>query len=296
MFSDQYLLPQYSISQETCRATWWMPLCLSCGPQSWGSPSRTADMLNDSYSRGFLTDEVDNGNMLPGSDSKSASPDVNPTLSPPAIKPISLFGNHSSDSLQTNKEETDILDGIWPGSHNATLLTHFVTCHFSGDWSAYLPFAHWADSKFLGHPSTSISIDEWLSLNSGREDDGRACSNSQGGNVVRNKLCNKTVVDVNSSPFTAGTGTPSAPQCVLLNKTLPGKSSSGHQDICSMFPLMRAPTINKKLSTQMMEAELSFQEAEECMHLDRVEALRAQFAAAAQMKAAANEKGISWSS
>ncbi len=44
----------------------------------------------------------------------------------------------------------------------------------------------------------------------------------------------------------------------------------------------------------MMEAELSFQEAEECMCLNRVEALRAQFATAAQMKAAAKEKGISW--
>jgi hypothetical protein len=45
-----------------------------------------------------------------------------------------------------------------------------------------------------------------------------------------------------------------------------------------------------------MEAELSFQGAEECARLDRVETLRAQFAAAAQMKAAAKEKGISWSS
>jgi hypothetical protein len=48
---------------------------------------------------------------------------------PPAVKLITLFGSHDSNSLQANKEETDILDGIWPGFHNASLLTHFVTCH-----------------------------------------------------------------------------------------------------------------------------------------------------------------------
>jgi hypothetical protein len=60
-----------------------------------------------------------------------------------------------------------------------------------------------------------------------------------------------------------------------------------------MFPPMRAHTINEKVSTQMMEAELSFQEAEECTRLNRVEVLRAQLAAVAQMKAAAKEKGVS---
>jgi hypothetical protein len=59
---------------------------------------------------------------------------------------------------------------------------------------------------------------------------------------------------------------------------------------------MRARTINKKLFAQMMEAELSFQEAEECVRLNRVEVLRAQFAAVAQMKVATKDKGISWSS
>ncbi len=187
------------------------PAARNCG----GSPSQKADTLNDSYSSGLWTDDVDNSNMSPGSNSESASPNADPSSSPPAVKPISLFENHSSDSLQTNKEETDILDGIWPGSYNANLLTRFVTCHFSGDWSAYLPFVHWVDSKSLGHLGTSISIDEWLSLKSGwedeEEDDGRACGNSQGGDVVCNKLSNKTVIDVNSSPFTAGAGTPSAP-------------------------------------------------------------------------------------
>jgi hypothetical protein len=162
-----------------------------------GSPSQKADTLNDSYSSGLWTNNVDNGNMSQGSNSKSASPDANPSSSPPAVKLISLFEDHGSNSYQTNKKETDILDGIWPGSHNATLLTRFMTCHFSGDWSVYLPFAHWADSKSLGHPSTSISIGKWLSLKSGWEDDveddGKACGDSQGGKVVCNKLCNKPV-------------------------------------------------------------------------------------------------------
>ena len=172
-------------------------------------------MLDDSYSSGLWTNNIDNGNMYLGSNNKPAFSDANPFLSPPAVKPTTLFGNHGPNSLQTDKEKTDILDGIWPGSYNATLLTHFVTCHSSGNWSAYLPFAHWVDSKSLGRPGTSISIDEWLSLKSGweddMEDDGGACGDSQGGDVGHNKLCNKTIVDVNSSPPTAGAGTPLAP-------------------------------------------------------------------------------------
>jgi hypothetical protein len=42
-----------------------------------------------------------------------------------------------------------IHDGIWPSSHNVSLLSHFVSLHFAGDWSAYLKFAHWADACWV---------------------------------------------------------------------------------------------------------------------------------------------------
>jgi hypothetical protein len=72
-----------------------------------GSPSRKADTLDDSYSSPLWTNDIDNGNISPGSNNKSASSNADPSSSPPAVKLITLFGNHGSDSLQTKKEETD---------------------------------------------------------------------------------------------------------------------------------------------------------------------------------------------
>jgi hypothetical protein len=48
----------------------------------------------------------------------------------------------------TNQEVTDweecaILDSMWLGSSNPALLSTFVSCHFHGDWQAYLPFGLW---------------------------------------------------------------------------------------------------------------------------------------------------------
>jgi hypothetical protein len=65
-----------------------------------------------------------------------------------------------------------IEDGIWPGSQNVSLLTHFVSCHFSGDWMAYLPFVHWADTQLMEHPDSKICLDDWLSLKSVSGGDG----------------------------------------------------------------------------------------------------------------------------
>ncbi len=59
-----------------------------------------------------------------------------------------------------------ILNGIWPGSHNVSLLSHFVSLHFVGDWSVYLQFAHWADAQSMLYPNIPVRLDSWLSLKS----------------------------------------------------------------------------------------------------------------------------------
>ncbi len=49
--------------------------------------------------------------------------------------------NNSSRSLVftvAKQAEQDIFEGVWPGSYDPCFLTHFVTCHFSGDWMVYL--------------------------------------------------------------------------------------------------------------------------------------------------------------
>jgi hypothetical protein len=63
------------------------------------------------------------------------------------VCPTTLFNdNRNPVSHPMERAKVSILDGIWPGSHNITLLTRFVACHFAGDWNNYLLFAHWVDS------------------------------------------------------------------------------------------------------------------------------------------------------
>jgi hypothetical protein len=70
---------------------------------------------------------------------------------------VTLFGSQqSARTLLPTKEETDILDGVWPGLHDVTLLTRFVSCHFDGDWLAYSRFLHWADVRSLDWPGAEI--------------------------------------------------------------------------------------------------------------------------------------------
>jgi hypothetical protein len=59
-----------------------------------------------------------------------------------------------------------ICDGICPGSHNVSLLSHLISLHFTGDWLAYLQFAHWADAQLMLYPNVLVHLNSWLSLKS----------------------------------------------------------------------------------------------------------------------------------
>ena len=103
--------------------------------------------LNNSSSSGLLSD-VD---MLPFPKTE-AEKEVS-TL----VDLVTLFGTQqSAGTLLPTKEETDILNGVWPGLHDVTLLTRFVSCHFDGDWLAYSQFLHWADARLLDQPGAEI--------------------------------------------------------------------------------------------------------------------------------------------
>ena len=50
------------------------------------------------------------------------------------VHPTTLFNdNRIPVSRLMERDEVSILDGIWLGSHEITLLTHFVAFHFAGD-------------------------------------------------------------------------------------------------------------------------------------------------------------------
>jgi hypothetical protein len=109
-------------------------------------PSNSSWMDNDSNVKGnaneiaFSNKEDDEGHA---------------TLTP--VCPTTLFNNNRIPvSCQMERDVASILDRIWPGSHNITILTCFVACHFAGDWNSYLPFAHWMDCQSLKNPSSSI--------------------------------------------------------------------------------------------------------------------------------------------
>jgi hypothetical protein len=137
------------------------------------------------------------------------------------VCPTTLFSNNrNSVSCQMERNKASILDGIWLGSHDITLLTCFVACHFAGYWTSYLPFATWADTQSLENPSSTIQLDDWLSLKSDGGDssaplsfldaehalDCRPAVETKGldGNILGHKLCNKTDVDSVQSPQLIG--------------------------------------------------------------------------------------------
>jgi hypothetical protein len=115
---------------------------------------------NDSNAKGD-TKEI---NFTNDNCNESHTTASNKTLTP--IYPTTLFSdNRNSVSHLIERNKASILNGILPGAHNITLLTWFVACHFTGNWTCYLPFAQWADTQSLENPSSTIQLDDWLSYN-----------------------------------------------------------------------------------------------------------------------------------
>ncbi len=207
------------------------------------------------------------------------------------VKPMTLFGEKRTPiACQVNNKEAAILDRIWPGSHDVVLVIRFVLCHFAGDWTTYLPFAHWADSQSLDYPNSYICLDKWHSLKSdagdsiaiggyptnasaghlgdrGTSEEGLR-SSRHGGGWLETKLCNKTCND--SVDFSAprlyrkSSSIIGNAQCTSPNKAPHARSSSSHPDICIMFPTMRALTPTEVAAAQAMKDNIELQETGQC--------------------------------
>jgi hypothetical protein len=175
-----------------------------------------------------------------------------------------------------------ICDGIWPGSHNVSLLSQFVSLHFAGDWSAYLQFAHWADVQSMLYPNVLVRLDSLLSLKSDLVGGVAAPEGDCGlgglpagayGDLGSN-MCNKTCSDSVGLPR-------HSTSCRILFP----KGSSGHPDIRSIFSAVQARAPQGSASW-VMEDEIALQAAEEAARMAGIQALRVEFAAAAQLKSA----------
>jgi hypothetical protein len=172
-----------------------------------------------------------------------------------------------------------VRDGIWPGSDNVSLLSHFVFLHFAGDLSAYLQFAHWADAQSMLYPNVPVRLDSWLSLKSDLAGGVAAPEGDHGlgglpagayGELGSN-MCNKTCTD-----------SVNLPRHSTSSRILFPKGSSGHPDTRSIFPAIQARAF--QWASRVMENEIALQAAEEAACMARVQALRVKFAAAAQLK------------
>ncbi len=67
-------------------------------------------------------------------------------------------------SDQFDQEEDRIIEGIFPGNLDLSLISQFVAHHFAGVWDEYVPFNQWADVKALQDPDTPILIAKWKAL------------------------------------------------------------------------------------------------------------------------------------
>jgi hypothetical protein len=67
-------------------------------------------------------------------------------------------------SGQFDQEEDGIIEGIFPGNLDLSLISRLVAHHFAGVWDEYVPFDQWADDKALQDPDTPILIAKWKAL------------------------------------------------------------------------------------------------------------------------------------
>jgi hypothetical protein len=182
-----------------------------------------------------------------------------------------------------NQHKTDMLNGIWPGSHNVQLLNQFVEMHFFGNWTAYLYFAKWGKTKQDVDPDAVVWLGGWLLANAKKgggkkETKGKYCIGSHGGVMEDSNMCNKTC-DVPHAHSN---------DSQLKNwKTSPKFSSSTpcHADLRTIFPIVaQACTQEEHARDEMVEEEIAQQEREEQVTADRFQARKEKFAAAADTK------------
>ena len=162
-----------------------------------------------------------------------------------------------------------ICKGIWPGSHNVSLLSYFVSLYFVGDWSAYLQFCAVGRCPTLLYPNVLVHLDSWLSLKSdlakGDGGLGGLPEKSHGGSG--SNMCNETCND----------------SVVVPHHSTPSRILSPKGDLRSIFPVVQARTAQGS-NSQAFEEAIALQAVEEAAQVARLDALRVKFAAAAQLK------------
>jgi hypothetical protein len=254
--------------------------CNRTGLMPGGSLSTALACLKKQSSSSDSSGTNDNSNSV-GNSTKTDSSDsdgneADSLLLDLFLAPVCLTTLFEGDGTHCHQEliESNIINGIWPGNHDITLITYFVDCHFDGDWNGYMYFGQWAEEQRLDAPSASIRLDYWLSLKlDGADPYGLSSilsvehtagsAEDTAYNPLVHKLCNKTAHNsVDSLPSITGrqSGTSSV------------KTLTVQPDICTMFPAMRAPTPDKIAAAKFMDEECVLQESAEETRVARMQA------------------------
>jgi hypothetical protein len=181
-----------------------------------------------------------------------------------------------SSAANIDQDKEDILKGIWPGSHNVHLLTCFITCHFSGDWTACLLFAHWAEGWSLTASGAPIQLDEWLEEEDHMVNEYGAEAGIRGGGSCRGgpvegdilNMCNKTCsvpLSHLGSDILDNKATPRSTGFIPSKKGLLRILSIVRQsDIHTMFPPVEQIFTPHELATEkVMEDKMAVKAKEE---------------------------------
>jgi hypothetical protein len=258
-------------------------------PQRWRRINRSSSG-KDSVSS--LSDEGNSSSSW-GSRGSKGSRGNNELMSRSDGDPSGGTDEVDSDLLK-DEGKNEILEGIWPGTHNPHLLTRFFSSHFSGDWTGYLPFARWADAWSMTAPGVPIWLDNWLEEKEdkvvddrGNAGGGRLGSHGDGLGVNTINMCNKTCLAL---PL-AHLGSNASGATVYLRSTPSTKEGQQsllaiwHSDIWRMFPpVARKLTPQEQARVLMMEEEIALQTREQQAVARQVQALWEKFAAAANEK------------
>jgi hypothetical protein len=70
---------------------------------------------------------------------------------------ISLTSYHRKRTRRHN----EMLDGIWPGDNNQTLLFHFILHHFDECYESYCAFLGWRETKMSKVLGAVVQVQNW---------------------------------------------------------------------------------------------------------------------------------------
>ncbi len=139
------------------------------GPRGAALPKRRKTVLTREDTNAKLDSDSGMGSESDGDETKesNSSVDSGRPRGSSAARSSRSSGNtaiYQAVSDQFDREEDGIIEGIFPGNLDLSLISRFVAHHFAGVWDEYVPFNQWAHDKAFQDPDTPILIAEWNAL------------------------------------------------------------------------------------------------------------------------------------